>query len=93
MLIDCGMFQGRPKERARNYVPFAFEPATLDALLLTHAHLDHCGLIPKLVKEGFRGPAYATSGSIELAGLVLLDSGRPAAGVRQARDALGAPPP
>ena len=76
VLIDCGMFQGTPEERVRNNVPFAYQPAEVDAMLLTHAHLDHCGQIPRLVKSGFRGPIYATAGTIELAALVLLDSGK-----------------
>jgi metallo-beta-lactamase family protein len=76
VLIDCGMFQGSPNESVRNRVPFAFEPADLDAVVLTHAHLDHCGLLPVLVREGFRGPIHATPATIELATLVLLDSGR-----------------
>ena len=75
-LIDCGMFQGAPGDRMRNFVPFSFDPSSLDALLLTHAHLDHCGLIPRLVISGFGGPIYATSGTAELAAFVLLDSGR-----------------
>jgi metallo-beta-lactamase family protein len=76
VLIDCGMFQGSPNEAIRNRIPFAFEPAELDTVLLTHAHLDHCGLLPLLVKHGFRGPIRATAATIELASLVLLDSGR-----------------
>ena len=76
ILIDCGMFQGSPNEAVRNRVPLAFDPAKLDAILLTHAHLDHCGLIPHVVDEGFRGPIIATKGTCELAELVLLDSGR-----------------
>jgi metallo-beta-lactamase family protein len=76
ILVDCGMFQGGPTEAIRNRVPFAFDPATIDALLVTHAHLDHCGLIPHLVAEGFRGPIHATAGTIELATLVLLDSAK-----------------
>jgi metallo-beta-lactamase family protein len=76
VLIDCGMFQGSPNESVRNHVPFAFEPASVDVLLLTHAHLDHCGLIPHLAREGFDGPILATPATIELAGLVLLDSGK-----------------
>ena len=76
ILVDCGMFQGGPNESVRNRIPLAYDPATLDAILLTHAHLDHCGLIPHVVKEGFRGPIRATAGTIELARLVLLDSGR-----------------
>jgi Cft2 family RNA processing exonuclease/predicted lipoprotein with Yx(FWY)xxD motif len=76
ILIDCGMFQGSPNESIRNRIPFEFDPTTLDAVLLTHAHLDHCGLLPLLVKVGYRGPILATPGTIELAGLVLLDSGK-----------------
>lgn len=76
VLIDCGMFQGTPDERVRNYVPLGYDPNAIDAMLLTHAHLDHCGLIPRIVNEGFTGPIYATDGTIELAALVLLDSGR-----------------
>ena len=76
VLIDCGMFQGSPNESIRNRIPLAYEPGELDAILLTHAHLDHCGLIPHVVKEGFHGPIWATRGTVELAGLVLLDSGK-----------------
>ncbi len=76
VLIDCGMFQGSPNESVRNRIPFAFEPGELDAVLLTHAHLDHCGLLPLLVKGGYHGAIHATAGTIELATLVLLDSGK-----------------
>ena len=76
ILVDCGMFQGGPSEAVRNRIPLAYDPAALDAILLTHAHLDHCGLIPHVVREGFHGPIRATAGTIELARLVLLDSGR-----------------
>ena len=76
VLIDCGMFQGSPNESVRNRVPLAYEPADIDALLLTHAHLDHCGLIPLVVREGLRAPILATPATIELAELVLLDSGK-----------------
>jgi metallo-beta-lactamase family protein len=76
VLIDCGMFQGSPNESIRNRIPFAYDPKELDAVLLTHAHLDHCGLLPLLVKDGYTGPIHATAGTIELAGLVLLDSGK-----------------
>ena len=76
ILVDCGMFQGSPHEVMRNRVPFAYGPASIDALLLTHAHLDHCGLIPHLAASGFRGPIYATRGTVELARLVLLDSAK-----------------
>ncbi len=74
ILIDCGMFQG-PKEVVRlNYEPFAFDPKKLSYLLLTHAHIDHCGLIPKLVKAGFRGTIIATPPTVDLATIMLKDS-------------------
>ena len=76
VLIDCGMFQGSPNEAIRNRVPLAYDPSGIDAILLTHAHLDHCGLIPHVVDAGFHGPIIATRGTCELAELVLLDSGR-----------------
>ncbi|MDQ2964623.1 MAG: MBL fold metallo-hydrolase [Chloroflexota bacterium] len=76
VLIDCGMFQGSPNEAVRNRIPLGFGAHELDAILLTHAHLDHCGLLPIAVREGFPGPIHATPGTIELATLVLLDSGR-----------------
>jgi metallo-beta-lactamase family protein len=76
VLIDCGMFQGNPHETQHNRVPPDYDPAAIDALLLTHAHLDHCGLIPLVAKRGLRAPIFATAGTVELAGLVLLDSGK-----------------
>ena len=75
MLIDCGLYQERSLKNL-NWEPFDFEPDKLDILLLTHAHLDHCGLIPKLVKEGFRGRIYCTSATAEIAKIVLLDSAK-----------------
>lgn len=76
VLIDCGMFQGSPNDVIRNRVPLGFDASTLDAILITHAHLDHCGLLPVVVREGFKGPIYLTSASAELVEIVLLDSGR-----------------
>ncbi len=76
VLVDCGMFQGGPDETVRNRVPLGVDPRTLDAVVLTHAHLDHCGLLPLLVREGFRGPILCTAATAELARLVLLDSAR-----------------
>ena len=76
VLIDGGMFQGSPNESVRNRVPFGFEPGSLDAVLITHAHLDHCGLLPVLVREGYHGPIHLTHGTAELARLVMLDSGK-----------------
>jgi metallo-beta-lactamase family protein len=76
IVVDCGMFQGSPSEVARNRLPFAYDPASLDAALLTHAHLDHCGMLPILVKGGFGGPIVATRATCRLAELVLLDSAK-----------------
>jgi metallo-beta-lactamase family protein len=70
--VDCGLFQGR--EEKRNRKPFGFDPSKVDFLLITHAHLDHVGRIPLLVKEGFRGTIVATRATLELANIVLLDS-------------------
>ena len=76
VLVDCGMFQGSPEEVERNLMPFAFETDTLDAVLLTHAHLDHCGRIPALARAGFRGPIHATRATVDLAEIVLRDSAK-----------------
>jgi metallo-beta-lactamase family protein len=76
VLIDCGMFQGSPNDVIRNRVPFAYPPSEVDAVLLTHAHLDHCGLIPHLAASGFGKPIYATKGTLDLTRLVLLDSAK-----------------
>ncbi|MGH2402196.1 MAG: MBL fold metallo-hydrolase, partial [Candidatus Limnocylindria bacterium] len=76
VLVDCGMFQGSPEETERNLLPFAFEAGTLDAAILTHAHLDHCGRLPALVKAGFAGPIHATHATADLAEIVLLDSAK-----------------
>jgi len=74
VLVDCGMYQGGRELAEENAEPFGFDPESIDFLLLTHAHLDHCGRIPLLVKRGFRGEVITTSASVELARLVLLDS-------------------
>ncbi len=75
VLIDCGMFQGAKEWRERNWQPTPVPAAGIDAVVLTHAHLDHCGWIPRLVREGFRGPVYATPSTIDLCGIILPDSG------------------
>ena len=74
-LIDCGMFQGAKEWRERNWQPMPVPASGIDAVVLTHAHLDHCGWIPRLVREGFRGPVYATPATIDLCGIILPDSG------------------
>ncbi len=74
-LIDCGMFQGPKEWRDRNWQDTPVPARQIDAVILTHAHLDHCGWIPRLVKEGFRGPIYATPPTIDLCGIILPDSG------------------
>ncbi len=74
VLVDCGMFQGINDGGKRNLRPFPFKPSEIDALLLTHSHIDHSGLIPKLVKEGFKGKIFTTRASADLCGILLLDS-------------------
>ncbi len=75
VLVDCGLFQGFKSLRLKNWSNFPVDPKKLDAVFLTHAHLDHSGYIPLLVKQGFRGPVYATRLTIDLCGLLLPDSG------------------
>ncbi len=75
MLIDCGLFQGYKQLRQRNWSPLPVDPADLDAVVLTHAHIDHSGYLPLLVKQGFRGPVYSSAATKELCGLLLPDSG------------------
>ncbi|MCX7087393.1 MAG: MBL fold metallo-hydrolase [Methylococcales bacterium] len=74
ILLDCGLFQGGKKIEEQNTQDFAFDPAKIDAVVLSHAHLDHCGRLPKLAKEGFRGAIYLTPASFPLLELMLKDS-------------------
>jgi metallo-beta-lactamase family protein len=74
VLLDCGLIQGGRKDEARNRDPFPFEAARIDAVVLSHAHLDHCGRLPLLVKRGFRGPVFAQEASCELAAILLADA-------------------
>ena len=75
VLVDCGLFQGQKEWRERNWQQLPIAAVAIEAVILTHAHLDHCGWIPRLVKQGFRGPIYATPATIDLCGVVLPDSG------------------
>ena len=95
ILLDCGMYQGHDAQR--NHEPFPFDPAEIDYVILSHAHLDHCGLIPKLVREGFRGHVVSTRPTAEIARLILLDAAhlQEEEVEREARKAArrGEPPP
>ncbi len=75
VLVDCGLFQGQKEWRERNWQDLPVPANTIDAVILTHAHLDHSGWIPRLVKQGFHGPIYATAPTIELCSILLPDSG------------------
>ena len=76
LLIDCGLFQGLKVNRLRNWEPFPISPSKIEAVVLTHAHLDHSGFLPVLVREGFRGPIYGTPPSLDLCQILLRDSGK-----------------
>ena len=74
ILIDCGLFQGYKALRQRNWAPFPIDPKSIDAIVLTHAHIDHSGYLPKLVREGYRGPVYCSSATKDLCEILLRDS-------------------
>ena len=76
VLVDAGLFQGHKEIRQRNWEPFPVEPSSVEAVVLTHAHIDHLGGLPLLTRSGFRGPAYCTPATRDLAKLLLPDSGR-----------------
>ncbi len=73
ILIDCGLFQGRKDLRLRNWAPFPIDPRTIDCAVLTHAHIDHSGWLPRLVRDGFAGPIYSTEATRDLCRVLLLD--------------------
>ena len=74
VLLDCGMIQGGKERHERNRAPFPFDPASIDVVLLSHAHIDHCGRLPLLVRGGFNGPIYTTTPTVALAKILLADS-------------------
>jgi len=76
VLVDCGLFQGSHDLKQRNWEPFPIPPHELDAVVITHAHTDHIGWLPRLVAQGYAGPIYATPATIELCRISLPDSGR-----------------
>ena len=75
LLVDCGLFQGLKELRLRNWNPLPLKPESFDWCVLTHAHLDHTGYLPRLVRDGFKGPIYADGATIELCNILLPDSG------------------
>ena len=74
-MVDCGMYQGKITDELENEAPFMFNVQDIDFVLLTHAHIDHSGRIPKLYKEGFKNPIYATKATCDLCTIMLPDSG------------------
>src|SRR5205814_9138838 len=74
LLIDCGLFQGLKELRQRNWNPLPIPPASINWVVLTHAHLDHIGYIPRLIKDGYRGQIFANSATLDLARITLPDS-------------------
>ena len=75
-MVDCGLFQGLKELRLKNWEPLAVDPAEIDAVILSHAHLDHCGYLPRLVKDGFGGKIFSTKFTARLAEVILRDSAR-----------------
>ncbi|HSG68283.1 MAG TPA: MBL fold metallo-hydrolase, partial [Bacteroidales bacterium] len=76
ILIDCGLFQGLKHLRELNWQPLPIDAEDIDAVILTHAHLDHSGYLPRIVQQGFRGRIYATQATVEIAAIILEDSAR-----------------
>jgi metallo-beta-lactamase family protein len=76
LLLDCGLYQGRREETYARNLTFAYDPKTVDAVILSHAHIDHCGNLPNFVQDGYSGPIYATHATVDLATIMMADSGR-----------------
>jgi len=76
LLLDCGLYQGKRSETYLRNLTFAYDPRQVDAVILSHAHIDHCGNLPNFVKSGFEGPIYATRATVDLATIMMADSGR-----------------
>ena len=76
LLLDCGLYQGRRSETYLRNLNFAYDPGSVDAVLLSHAHIDHCGNLPNFVKHGYQGPIYAVPATVDLATIMMADSGR-----------------
>ncbi len=76
VLLDCGQFQGLRELRDRNWAPFAFDAGSVDSVILTHAHIDHVGLLPRLVNQGFRGAIHCTPATAELCEITLFDAAK-----------------
>src|SRR5512142_2458926 len=76
LLLDCGLYQGRREETYERNLKFAYDPRKLDAVILSHAHIDHSGNLPNLVQDGYDGPIYGTRATVDLATVMLADSGR-----------------
>src|SRR4051812_33503357 len=76
LLLDCGLFQGHREESRQRNRTFPFRPRDIDAVVLSHAHIDHCGNLPNLVKQGFTGPIYCTAATRDLLSVILTDSAR-----------------
>ena len=89
VMVDCGLFQGYKSLRLRNWDTLAVNPHHIDAVVLTHAHIDHSGYLPLLVRNGFRGPVYCTKGTAELCNILLPDSARLAVEDAQYANAQG----
>ena len=93
VLVDCGLFQGSRTLEALNAEPFAFDPRSIDAVVLTHAHIDHSGLLPRLVAEGFTGPIWCTRATADLLEYMLADAGRIQEADTARRNGRAHPPP